>query len=100
MQVVDVVAERIPQIVQMGVPIPEHIPFNLDNVIPDPSKLSQNQVQLGELVPRVLYCATALALIGAMPVPDFGQRPLPCSIRHASMSIAFAPCMALHHCVI
>ncbi len=51
MQVVDVVAERIPQIVQMGVPIPEHIPFNLDNVIPDPSKLSQNQVQLGELVP-------------------------------------------------
>ena len=50
-QVVDIVADRIPEIVQMGVPIPEHIPFNLDNVIPDPSKLSQGQVQLGELMP-------------------------------------------------
>ena len=49
MQVVDIVADRIPEIVQMGVPIPDHIPFNLDNVIPDPSKVSQGRVQLGEI---------------------------------------------------
>ena len=66
-QVVDVVADRIPEIVQRGVPIPDHIPFNLDNVIPDPSKLSQGAVQLGAFI----AATTALALLAAMPVPDF-----------------------------
>ena len=84
----------------MGVPIPEHIPFNLDNVIPDPSKLSQNQVQLGEFIAWVLSFATALPLIGAMHVPDFGQERLPCSSCHASMGVAFCPCVASQLCEI
>ncbi len=49
MQVLDIVADRTPEIVNMGVPIPEHIPFNLDNVIPkDFDRKSNYATQLSE----------------------------------------------------
>ena len=33
-QLLYIVKERMPEILNMGVPIPEHIPLSLDNVIP------------------------------------------------------------------
>lgn len=49
MQVLNLVADRIPEIVRMGVPIPEHIPFNLDNVIPDHTRMQKGQVPMSKL---------------------------------------------------
>ena len=48
-QVLDIVADRTREIVNMGVPIPEHIPFNLDNVIPkDHNRKLHSATQLSE----------------------------------------------------
>ena len=49
MQVLDIVADKTPDIVNMGVPIPEHIPFDLDNVIPkDHDRKQYNATRLSE----------------------------------------------------
>ena len=48
-QLLDIVADRMPEILKMGVPIPEHIPLGLDNVNPRvPNGQIQNETQLSK----------------------------------------------------
>lgn len=49
MQVLNIVAERMPQILKMGVPVPDHVPFYMDNVIPeDHDRQINNETQLSK----------------------------------------------------
>ena len=49
MQVVNIVADRMPQILKMGVPVPDHIPFYMDKVIPeDHDRQTNNETQLSK----------------------------------------------------
>ncbi len=49
MQVVNMVADRMPQILKMGVPIPDHIPFYMDKTIPeDHDRQINNGTQLSK----------------------------------------------------
>ena len=51
-QVLNIVAGRIPQILNMGVPVPDHIPFYMDNVIPeDHDRQINNETQLSKHAP-------------------------------------------------
>ena len=51
MQVLDIVADRTQEIVNMGFPVPEHIPLNLDNLIPkDHDRKLHSATQLGKFI--------------------------------------------------
>ena len=48
-QVLNIVADRIPQILKMNVPVPDHIPFYMDKVIPeDHDRQTNNETQLSK----------------------------------------------------
>jgi hypothetical protein len=48
-QFLDIVTERMPEILNMAVPIPEHIPLGLDNLYPQvPRDQIQKEAQLSE----------------------------------------------------
>ena len=49
MQVLNIVADRMPQILKMGVPVPDHVPFYMNNIIPeDHERQINNETQLSK----------------------------------------------------